>query len=61
MSIAGFWIGHDYVSIYDNKQGSENLSYNTYREMTLQVNEYVLQDKHISNLTKDIRFSALEK
>ena len=51
----------DYVSIYNNRQGSENLSYNTYREITLQVNEYLLRDKHIQNPTKDLRFSALEK
>ena len=29
----------EYVWVYDNRQGSEYVSYNTQREVTLQVNE----------------------
>ena len=28
------WIGHDYTWIYDNRTGSEYVSYNTKREAT---------------------------
>ena len=31
----------EYVWIYDNRQGSEYISYNTQREVTLQFNEYL--------------------
>ena len=35
------WIEREYayVWVYDNRQGSEYVSYNTQREVTLQVNE----------------------
>ena len=39
----------EYVWIYYNKQDSEYVSYNTYCKVTLQVNEYLLRDKHIQN------------
>ena len=35
-----------YVWIYNNRQGSEYISYNTYREITLEVNEYLLRDSY---------------
>ena len=50
-----------YVWIYNNRQGSEYISYNTYREVTLEVNEYLLRDRRIQNPVKDLRWSALEK
>ena len=35
----------EYVWIYNNRQGSEYVSYNVYRgEVTLQVKEYLLRD-----------------
>ena len=30
-------------------------------EVTLQVDEYLLRDRHIQNQVKDLRWSALEK
>ena len=42
-------------------QGPEYVSYNTYCEVTLQINEYLLRDKRIHNPFKDLRWSALEK
>ena len=33
----------EYVRIYDNRKGSEYVSYNTQFEITLQVNEYLLK------------------
>ena len=49
----------EYVWINDNRQGSEYVSYNTLRKITLHVNEYLL--RLIPNLVKDLRWSALEK
>ena len=43
---ATIWLNMpEYVWIYDNRQGSEYASYNTQREVTLQVNEYLLRDQ----------------
>ena len=42
-------------------QGSEYASYNTLREVTLQVDEYLLRDWCIQNLFKDLRQIAREK
>ena len=39
----------EYVWIYDHRQASEYVSYNTWREVTLQVNEYLLRDGCIQN------------
>ena len=50
----------DYVFIYDNRQGSEYVSYNTWHEVTLQVNEYLLRDKRLQHPLKDLRWSGLE-
>ena len=33
-----------YVWIYDNRQRSRYVSNNTYREVTIKVNEYLLRD-----------------
>ena len=44
-----------YVWIYDNKQGSEYVSHNTYRVVTLQLNEYLLRERNIQNPVKDLR------
>ena len=44
-----------YIRIYDNKRGSEYVLYNTYRKVTLQVNEYLLSDSRIQNSVKDLR------
>ena len=33
-----------YVQIYDNQQGSEYVSYNSQREVTLQITKYLLID-----------------
>ena len=35
----------EYVWVYDNRQGSEHVSYNTQRKVTLQVNEYKLIER----------------
>ena len=51
----------EYVLIYDNRQGSEYVSYNTWCEVTTQVNEYLLRDRRIHNLVKDLRRSTLVK
>ena len=40
------------VWIYDHRQGSE---YITQRDVTLQVNEYLLRDVRILNPYKDLR------
>ena len=50
-----------YVLIYNNRQGSEYISYNTQREVTLQVNKCLLRDGRIQNPVKDLRQNALEK
>ena len=47
--------------IYVNRQDSEYVSYNTECHVTLQVNEYLLRDKPIQNLVKDLRLTDLEK
>ena len=39
----------EYLSIYNNRQGSPYVSYNPEREVTLQVNEYLLTDRRIQN------------
>ena len=49
------------ICLYDKTQGSEYLSYNTYREVTLQANEYLLRDERFQNPVKDLIWSALEK
>ena len=38
-----------------------NISYNTQREVTLQVYQYLLRDERIQNPAKDLRYNALEK
>ena len=45
----------DYIWIYDNRQGSEYVSYNIQRQENLQVNEYLLWDRLIHNPVKDLR------
>ena len=45
----------------DNRQGCEYVSYNTQREVTLQINGYLLRDRYIQNLVKDLKCSTLEK
>ena len=45
---------HEYVRIYDNRQDSDIAKVN------LQVNEYLLRNRCIQNLVKDLRWSALE-
>ena len=47
----------EYVCMYDNRQGSEYVLYNTQREVTLQINDYLLTDGRIQNLVKDLRQS----
>ena len=42
-------------------QGSEYASYNIYREVTLQVSEYLLRDGPIQNPAKDLRYNGWEK
>ena len=51
----------EYVWIFNNRQGFEYLSYNTYREVALQVVEYLLRDTRIQNPVKDLLSNALEK
>ena len=51
----------EYAWIYDNRQGSEYIPYNTQRKVTLQVNEYLLTERRIQNPVKDLRWSASEK
>ena len=51
----------EYLRIYDNRQGSEYVSYNKQDEVTLQVNEYLLRDRLIQNPVKDLRWSAFKK
>ena len=48
----------EYARIYNNRQGSEYVSYNKQRKVTLQANEYLL--RLIQNPVKDLRWSALE-
>ena len=53
---ATIWVNMSkYVWIYDNKQGSEYVSHNTYRGVTLQLNEYLLRERNIQNPVKDLR------
>ena len=42
-------------------RGLEYVSYNTWREVTLQVNGRLFRDGRIQNPVKDLRQSALEK
>ena len=49
-----------YVWIFNIRQGSD-VSYNTQLTVILQVNEYLLRDRHIQNMAKDLRWSTLEK
>ena len=51
----------EYVWIYDNRQGSKYVSYNTQREVTLQFNEYLLRDMRIQDPVNDLRWSVIEK
>ena len=51
----------EYVWIIINRQGSEYVSYNTWWNVTLQINEYLLRYRCIPNLVKDLIWSALEK
>ena len=51
----------EYAWIYKNRPGSEYASYNTYHEVTPQINEYFLRDIHYQNMVKDLRSSTLEK
>ena len=43
----------EYAWIYKNRPGSEYASYNTYHEVTPQINEYFLRDIHYQNMVKD--------
>ena len=49
-----------YVWIFNTRQSSD-VSYNTQLTVILQVNEYLLRDRHIQNMAKDLRWSTLEK
>ena len=51
----------EYVWIIINTQGSEYASYNTWWNVTLQVNEYLLRYRCIPTPVKDLIWSALEK
>ena len=51
----------EYVCILDNRQDSVYASYNLQREVTPQVNEYLLRDMNFQSLAKDLRWSALKK
>ena len=51
----------EYFLIYDKRQGSEYVSYNTWREVTLQTNEYLLRDGRIQNPVKGLTQSSFEK
>ena len=46
----------EFVLNFDNRQGSEYVSYNTYCKVTLQVNEYLLS---IQNSVKDLRWTTV--
>ena len=50
-----------YVCIYDNRQCSEYVSYITLHEVTLKVIEYLLRDGRTQGVSKDLRWSTLEK
>ena len=43
------------------RQGSEYVSYNTQREVTLQVNVYLLRGGRNQNPVKGLRWSTLDK
>ena len=43
------------------KELTEYVSYNTKREVTPQVNKYLLKYRLIQNPVKDLKWSALEK
>ena len=45
----------EYVGIQDTRQGSGNVSYNTQREVSQLVNEYLFRDEYIQNPVKDLR------
>ena len=45
----------EYVRIYDNRQDSDIA-----QGQSTQVNEYLLRNRCIQNLVKDLRWSALE-
>ena len=51
----------EYVWTYEDKQGSEYVSYNIERKFTQQVNKYLLKDERIQNPVKDLRKCTLEK
>ena len=51
----------EYFLIYDKRQGSEYVSYNTWCEVTLQTNEYLLRDGRIQNPVKGLTQSSFEK
>ena len=44
----------EYIWIYDNRQGSEYVSYKIECEVILQVNEYLLRDGDVQNPIKDL-------
>ena len=44
----------EYVWIYNNRWGSEYVSYNIWQEGTLQFNEYLLRDRHMECFGKVI-------
>ena len=46
----------EFVLNFDNRQGSEYVSCNTYCKVTLQVNEYLLS---IQNSVKDLRWTTV--
>ena len=46
---------HEYIRIYDHRQGSGYISYNKQSEVTLQVNEYLWRSyRRIQNPLKDL-------
>ena len=45
----------EYVGVYNNRQGSEYVSYNALCDVTLQVNEYLFRDGCIQNPVKDLK------
>ena len=48
----------EYIGICDKRKGSLSVSYNTQREVTLQVSKYLLRDRSIRNPVTGLRQSA---
>ena len=51
----------EYVWNCDNRQGSEYVLYYAQCDVTLPINEYLLRNRPIQNLVKDLRWATLEK